>query len=180
MAPVLRAARGAITPCSGAPSTWPVRPASHEEDHVAVSVASRNAVNHSAIRRGDPMDVKGNGGNTAGQAALYLAKAGCAVRLVIRAPNLSASMSSYLADRITTHPLITLRSHTAVAALHGDSSLSGVTLEHRVTGSTDVAAAGLFSFIGAAPGNGVDLRPDRHRRTRLHSHRSRSRFDRPR
>jgi thioredoxin reductase (NADPH) len=99
---------------------------------------------------GLPVVVVG-GGNSAGQAALHLAKAGCDVTLVIRAQDLSASMSSYLADRIAVHPQITLLSHTVVTALHGDNSLAGVTLRHHVNGSFDIPAAGLFSFIGAAP-----------------------------
>ena len=99
---------------------------------------------------GAPVVVVG-GGNSAGQAALHLAKAGCDVTLVIRAQDLSASMSSYLADRIAAHPQITLRSNTVVTALHGDNSLAGVSLEHPVNGSFDIPAAGLFSFIGATP-----------------------------
>jgi thioredoxin reductase (NADPH) len=99
---------------------------------------------------GSPVVVVG-GGNSAGQAALYLAKAGCDVTLVIRAQDLSASMSSYLADRIAAHPQITLASNTVVAALHGDNSLSGVTLQHRVNGPFETSAVGLFSFIGATP-----------------------------
>jgi thioredoxin reductase (NADPH) len=101
---------------------------------------------------GSPVVVVG-GGNSAGQAALYLAKAGCTVTLVIRSGDLSASMSSYLSDRIDAHAHITLRSRTVVSALHGDSSLDGVSL-HGEEGQTHVAATGLFSFIGADPATG--------------------------
>ena len=68
---------------------------------------------------GAPVVVVG-GGNSAGQAALHLAKAGCDVTLVVRAHDLAESMSSYLSDRIAAHPRITLRSRTVVAELHGD------------------------------------------------------------
>jgi thioredoxin reductase (NADPH) len=99
---------------------------------------------------GSPVVVVG-GGNSAGQAALYLAKAGCDVTLVIRGLDLSSSMSSYLSDRINAHPQITLRSHTTVGALLGDASLEGVRLHHPEEGSTHLPAIGLFSFIGAEP-----------------------------
>lgn len=99
---------------------------------------------------GSPVVVVG-GGNSAGQAALYLAKAGCHVSLIIRSSDLSASMSSYLSDRIAAHPLIALRSRTEVDALHGDAWLTGVTLRHTEDGRTEHPASGLFSFIGAEP-----------------------------
>jgi len=99
---------------------------------------------------GSPVVVVG-GGNSAGQAALYLAKAGCEVKLVIRSGDLSASMSSYLSDRIGAHPQIELRSRTIVTALHGDGHLSGVTIENADNGPDELDAAGLFSFIGAQP-----------------------------
>jgi thioredoxin reductase (NADPH) len=102
---------------------------------------------------GSPVVVVG-GGNSAGQAALHLARAGCDVTLVVRADDLSRSMSSYLSDRIVSHPHIALRSRTVVAALRGDRALDGVTLRHVDTGLHDVPAVGLFSFIGAEPGTG--------------------------
>jgi len=99
---------------------------------------------------GSPVVVVG-GGNSAGQAALYLAKASCEVNLVVRSENLLASMSSYLSDRIDAHPHITLRVLTTIGALHGDRSLQGVTLSGVDGARRDVAAVGLFSFIGASP-----------------------------
>ncbi|MCU1359169.1 MAG: Thioredoxin-disulfide reductase [Ilumatobacteraceae bacterium] len=91
------------------------------------------------------------GGNSAGQAALYLAKAGCHVTLVIRRDDLSSSMSSYLSDRIDAHPHIALRARSVISALLGDHSLEAVGIEHIDQGPTQVPAAGLFSFIGAEP-----------------------------
>jgi thioredoxin reductase (NADPH) len=99
---------------------------------------------------GSPVVVVG-GGNSAGQAALYLAKAGCSVDLVIRGADVSASMSSYLSDRIDAHPHITLRARTVVDSLQGEVALEAVGLRHLDEGVTDVRAAGLFSFIGAEP-----------------------------
>ncbi len=99
---------------------------------------------------GAPVVVVG-GGNSAGQAALHLAKAGCTVRLVIRSNDLSSSMSSYLADRIGADPRIALHAQTVLTALHGDTLLTGVTLEKRHHRNIDLEAVGLFSFIGADP-----------------------------
>ena len=102
--------------------------------------------------RETPVVVVG-GGTSAGQAAIFLASSGCPVTLVIRGPELGKSMSRYLADRIESHPSITIRTDTNVAALHGRDVLDGVTLD--VGGRPqDVPAAGLFSFIGAVPATG--------------------------
>ena len=92
------------------------------------------------------------GGNSAGQAAIYLSQGGCRVSVVIRRPDLSATMSRYLIDRITADPHIEVVPETEVRALEGDSHLEKVTLEHNPTGNRqtlDCAAA--FCFIGAVP-----------------------------
>ena len=73
---------------------------------------------------GQPVTVVG-GGNSAGQAAIYLAQGGCDVTIVIRGDDLAASMSSYLIDRIDAAPNITLLSRTQVVELHGERSLTG-------------------------------------------------------
>jgi len=101
---------------------------------------------------GSPVVVAG-GGNSAGQASLFLAEKGCHVTIVIRGPDLSSSMSRYLVDRVEAHERVEVRSSTAITALDGDQSLSTV----QVTGKdgTDViACVGLFSFIGADPSSG--------------------------
>ncbi len=92
------------------------------------------------------------GGNSAGQAALYLAQQGGAVLLVIRGGDLTKSMSQYLVDRIDGDQRIELLVHTEVRALAGETHLEQVTLEHTPTGASRTAAcAGLFCFIGATP-----------------------------
>ena len=98
---------------------------------------------------GSPVVVAG-GGNSAGQAALFLAEAGSAVAIVIRGPDLAASMSRYLVDRIEVDKRIVVRRNTRIVALEGDQSLTGV----RVSGPGGVetlASTALFSFIGADP-----------------------------
>jgi thioredoxin reductase (NADPH) len=90
------------------------------------------------------------GGNSAGQAALFLAESGSAVDLVIRGPDLGKSMSQYLVYRIGAHPGVRVRLTTEVSALLGEQTLSAV----RITGADGeeaVPCAGLFSLIGAEP-----------------------------
>jgi thioredoxin reductase (NADPH) len=67
------------------------------------------------------------GGNSAGQAAVYLA-GGCRhVHLLVRGSGLAESMSRYLIRRIEDSPKITLHTHTEITALHGDTHLEAVT-----------------------------------------------------
>jgi thioredoxin reductase (NADPH) len=90
------------------------------------------------------------GGNSAGQAALFLAESGSPVRIVCRRPDLGASMSRYLVDRIEADPRIEVRTSSQVTGLDGGQTLTSV----RVTGAgaeSVVPCAALFSFIGAEP-----------------------------
>jgi thioredoxin reductase (NADPH) len=95
-----------------------------------------------------PVTVVG-GANSAGQAALSLAGRGSLVTLAVRGEDLHAGMSSYLADRITAHPQITVRTSTEVTALHGDEHLDAITLRIGDDELTQDCRA-LFCFIGAA------------------------------
>jgi thioredoxin reductase (NADPH) len=92
------------------------------------------------------------GGNSAGQAAIYLAQQGCRVNLVVRGTDLTRSMSRYLIDRIVNDPRIELSPTTEVRGLAGGQCLTSVVLEHTPTGEQrTVPCAGLFCFIGAEP-----------------------------
>jgi thioredoxin reductase (NADPH) len=103
------------------------------------------------VCKDQPVTVVG-GANSAGQAALYLASRDSEVNLVVRGPDLSSDMSAYLADRLHATPQVTVHTQTEVTALHGDTSLSRVTLTNRATGEVqDAACSGLFCFIGAVP-----------------------------
>jgi hypothetical protein len=94
-------------------------------------------------------------GNSAGQAALHLARYAASVTMVVRGPDLRASMSSYLVTEISTSASIRVRTGTEVIDGHGEGSLDGLTLRHRDTGATEtVPAAGLFVMIGAEPRTG--------------------------
>jgi thioredoxin reductase (NADPH) len=92
------------------------------------------------------------GGNSAGQAALFLSGTCGRVHIVIRGASLGASMSRYLVDQIERSPSIVVRPRTEVSALLGDGRLEGVELVENVTQQTStLAVGGLFVFIGAKP-----------------------------
>jgi thioredoxin reductase (NADPH) len=90
------------------------------------------------------------GGNSAGQAALYLARKCRAVHLVVRRSGLEATMSRYLIDAITREPRIVLTPDAQVTGLRGSPQLSGVELMDARTGQARLLpVCGLFVFIGA-------------------------------
>lgn len=90
--------------------------------------------------------------NSAGQAALNLARYAKRVILVVRGATLLDTMSPYLSERITTASNITVRYGSEVVAGRGDGHLEALTVVDRATGATEeVAANWLFVFIGASP-----------------------------
>ena len=104
--------------------------------------------------QGGPVAIVG-GGNSAGQAALFLSRSSAEVHLIIRGDTLGSSMSRYLIDQIERDPRITVRPRTLVTALIGKDQLEGVQLLDSSTQlSSELAARGLFVFIGAQPATG--------------------------
>ena len=100
---------------------------------------------------GQPVVVVG-GGNSAGQAAVFLAHQGCDVTVVIRGDDLRRNMSEYLVERIEESSAIRVRVGTEVRSLTGDPHLAAAGLGP--TSGTDletIPCTGLFSFIGAIP-----------------------------
>jgi thioredoxin reductase (NADPH) len=92
------------------------------------------------------------GGNSAGQAALFLADATRQVSIVIRRADLSETMSRYLIDEIERDGRIEVLTQTEVAELHGNGQLTGLTLiDRRDDSRRDLDVGGLFVFIGADP-----------------------------
>lgn len=93
------------------------------------------------------------GGNSAGQAAVFLASHASKVRMMVRGDGLAATMSSYLIDRIAANPRIELMPHTEVVALGGDpAGLASITWRDRKSGQETAAPIrNLFLFIGADP-----------------------------
>jgi thioredoxin reductase (NADPH) len=98
----------------------------------------------------DPVVVVG-GGNSAGQAALFLARQASHVSLLVRGADLTASMSRYLADRLQRSTVDVLL-HTEVREASGDGALEQLVVEdNRSGGRRTIEARALFVFIGAVP-----------------------------
>ncbi|MEM9383708.1 MAG: FAD-dependent oxidoreductase [Pseudomonadota bacterium] len=92
------------------------------------------------------------GGNSAGQAAMFLSRYATHVHVLVRSDSLAASMSDYLLSRLEEDPAITIHFGTQVSALHGEESLEAVTVTRRESGeSHQIPACGLFIMVGAAP-----------------------------
>ena len=98
----------------------------------------------------DPVVVVG-GGNSAGQAALFLARQASHVSLLVRGGDLTANMSRYLADRLQRSTVDVLL-HTEVREASGDGALEQLVVEdNRSGGRRTIEARALFVFIGAVP-----------------------------
>jgi thioredoxin reductase (NADPH) len=92
------------------------------------------------------------GGNSAGQAAVFLSDHARQVHVLVRSTGLAASMSDYLIQRIATEPNIALHTETELVALQGDAALSGVRWRHRRSGAVEEhAIQHVFLFCGAKP-----------------------------
>lgn len=92
------------------------------------------------------------GGNSAGQAAMYLSGFARQVTILVRGYSLAESMSRYLIDQIGATPNISIRTRVGVAAAYGSPNLESITIASAETGAAEtVPAAALFIFIGAAP-----------------------------
>jgi thioredoxin reductase (NADPH) len=104
-----------------------------------------------ALEPGGPVVIIG-GGNSAGQAAIWLADHGHRVFVVVRGDTLASSMSHYLVDRVTHHPAIEILYTTVVSEAFGVGRLEGVEVED-LTGSTRrrIGASAIFVLIGAEP-----------------------------
>ncbi len=92
------------------------------------------------------------GGNSAGQAAMFLCRYARCVRLLVRGSSLAASMSSYLTSRLEADSGITIEYNCEITALEGGEHLEGITIRNAETGqSREVKTRALFIMVGAAP-----------------------------
>ncbi|KQP33305.1 thioredoxin-disulfide reductase [Methylobacterium sp. Leaf469] len=95
------------------------------------------------------------GGNSAGQAAMFLSRSAKHVRLLVRGPSLAASMSHYLSSRLEADPAITIDYGTEISALHGEHRLEAVTTRSVVDGTLRTSpVCAVFVMVGAAPNTG--------------------------
>jgi thioredoxin reductase (NADPH) len=93
------------------------------------------------------------GGNSAGQAAMFLSRHARHVHLLVRGDNLSGTMSAYLRRRLEADPAITIRYGAQLCALEGEDRLEAVVCAEP-DGRKRIEAAALFIMIGAAPNTG--------------------------
>jgi thioredoxin reductase (NADPH) len=92
------------------------------------------------------------GGNSAGQAAVFLSRSTRHVHILVRAAGLAATMSDYLVQRIEQSPNITLHARTEITAVAGDHRLHEVTWTNRDTHTSEVKkVSAIFVMIGAEP-----------------------------
>jgi thioredoxin reductase (NADPH) len=102
------------------------------------------AANH----RDQPMYVVG-GGNSAGQASLFLSRFTDSVTILIRDDDLSSTMSQYLIDNIDANPAVNVRPNSQVLAARGNTHLTELVIRDRKTQEEEEVRAGaLFIFIG--------------------------------
>jgi thioredoxin reductase (NADPH) len=92
------------------------------------------------------------GGNSAGQAAVFLAETARRVHILVRSAGLAESMSRYLVRRIEEAPTIVLRPHTEIASLEGGDHLESVRWRNSQTGETEEhKISHVFIMTGAVP-----------------------------
>ncbi len=116
-----------------------------------IGVFYGSAISEAATLTGQPVFVVG-GGNSAGQAALYLSKFASQVTILVRSSSLASSMSQYLITEIDATPNIVVQFETAVVGGSGDGRLERVDLRHGQSQSIEtVPAAAIFILIGAQP-----------------------------
>jgi thioredoxin reductase (NADPH) len=108
----------------------------------------------SQLCRGEEVIVIG-GGNSAGQAAVFLSQTAKHVHILVRADGLADSMSRYLIRRIEQSPNITLRARTEIVELHGDKYLEQVCWRSNESGEKETRPIRhVFSMAGAVPNIG--------------------------
>ncbi|HEY1562248.1 MAG TPA: FAD-dependent oxidoreductase [Caulobacteraceae bacterium] len=94
------------------------------------------------------------GGNSAGQAAMFMASRAACVRLVHRGRDLADSMSSYLVERLRHAENVRIETRSQIVELKGDERLRTVAIRDGDGGVAERSAGGLFAMIGAAPCTG--------------------------
>ncbi len=134
---------------TGAQYRRPDVPRLEEFEGVGVYYAATQA--EAQLCAGDPIVIVG-GGNSAGQAAMFLSRDAAHCRLLIRGGDLGKSMSRYLVDQIERTDAIEVVRHAHVVELDGERELETVTIADTRSGERSQSAVrALFIFIGASP-----------------------------
>jgi thioredoxin reductase (NADPH) len=120
------------------------------EELLGAGVFYGAAVSEAPAMQGQPVFVVG-AGNSAGQAAVHLAKYANHVTMLVRGPSLSSTMSDYLIKEIRASSAITVRLNTQVVGGAGNGRLEHLTLHDATGGIETVPAFALFVLIGAQP-----------------------------
>jgi thioredoxin reductase (NADPH) len=95
------------------------------------------------------------GGNSAGQAAVFLSRTARHVHVLVRSAGLAATMSDYLVQRIARSEQISVHVHSEVVALEGETALAAVVWRNRQSGAeTRKPVSAIFAMIGAEPNTG--------------------------
>jgi thioredoxin reductase (NADPH) len=124
------------------------------DELIGAGVSYGAAVSEAPMVEGQRVHVVG-GGNSAGQAALHLARYAASVTLVVRGDTLAASMSDYLCRELDGTGNVSIRFHTKVAGVGGDRRLDTVALEDPGSGTVVLEQSdGLFVLIGGEPRTG--------------------------
>jgi thioredoxin reductase (NADPH) len=121
------------------------------ERHLGAGVFYGASPSEARSFTGLPVAVVG-GGNSAGQAVMYLARYAASVTLLVRDDALSVSMSQYLIDELEAESKVTVLTNVEAVEGHGEDRLRGLTIRHRDTGDTEkLDVEGLLIMIGAVP-----------------------------
>lgn len=124
------------------------------ENHEGTSVYYAATEIESQVCEGSDIAVVG-GGNSAGQAALFLSRRARKVSVLIRGDDLNKGMSRYLVDRVHRAGNIEVLSHTEIRELHGDDALESATIEDNRSGERrTLPVNALFVFVGAEANTG--------------------------
>lgn len=121
------------------------------DDFTGAGVYYGSAATEAAACQDEDVYIVG-GGNSAGQAAMHLSRFARGVHIVVRRPDLSATMSAYLIHQIEATPNIELHGRTVVTAARGSDRLEQLTLHDLDSEETiEVPATAMYIFIGAKP-----------------------------
>lgn len=118
---------------------------------VGIGVFYGAAITEALSCRGQRVAVVG-GGNSAGQAAVYLSQFANSVTLLVRSGKVEAGMSAYLVEQLRERPNVEIRLNSSVVGVRGTDSLEALTVEDSVADTrAEEAMDALFLFIGALP-----------------------------